>query len=216
MIKSSALDIQDPGMQGLHRYLYRRLKGAVSSILTSGILTGDLNYAWYFVRYYRNELYKRHLEESYINCVFCTNLVRTGCHRHCLKCGAGTYIRCSPSLPGILYNESTQKDAADYPQTPWYFKEACGQFKRLPLGKYLKNLHFAFCGAGVYDYEVLEGLENGLSAGTKPCHVCAAADYELYKRCSAKAGFDAEEPCNCIYAELKSFYMNKDAKTKVS
>ena len=27
---------------------------------------------------------------------------KVGCHRYCLKCGAGTYIQCSPPLPGLL------------------------------------------------------------------------------------------------------------------
>ncbi len=216
MIKSSAVNIQDTDLPELPAYLYRRLKGAVGSILNSGILSGDFKYVWHFVRYFRNELYERHIDENYINCVFCSNLVKTGCHRHCLKCGVGTYIRCSPSLPGILYNEAKQNEDSDNHRVPWYFRETCSHFKRLSQKKYFKNLHSAISPAGIYDFEVLEGFENGLSAGSKPCHVCAAADYELYKRCSAQEGFETDSPCNRIDAELKSFYCNKDAKTKVS
>ncbi len=211
MIKSFAIHIPDADMPELPLYLYRRLRGVIGLILNSDILTGDFKYVWHFVRYFKNKLYERHIDENYINCVFCSNLVRTGCHRHCLKCGVGTYIRCSPSLPGILYNEPTEKEDSDNLRTPWYFKETCSHFKRLPSKKYFKNLHSALSQAGIYDFEVLEGLENGLAAGSKPCHVCAAADYELYKRCSAQEGFEADVPCNRVNAELKSFYISKDA-----
>ena len=215
MLKSSAVNIIYTGLPQLPVNLYRRFREFISSIWASGILTGDLKYAWHFVRHYKTKLYERHVEENYINCVFCSNLVRTGCHRHCLKCGVGTYIRCSPSLPGILYNESAQKEDSDF-HAPWYFKEPCSHFTRLPLKKYLRNIHTPLSQAGIYDFEALEGLENGISQGSKPCHVCAAVDYELYKRCSAQTDFDSDSPCIRADVELRSFYMNKAANKKVS
>lgn len=216
MFKSSALNIMDNGLMELSANLYRRIKGVISCILAPGILTGDLKYVWHFIRYSKNELYNRHVSENYINCVFCSNLVRTGCHKHCLKCGIGTYIRCSPSLPGILYDESAQKADSEDLHIPWYFREPCSHFNRLPEKKYLRNMHSPLGQAGIYDFEALEGLENGISGDSKPCHVCAAVNYELYKRCLAMAGFDTEAPCNRADAELRSFYMNKAANKKVS
>lgn len=216
MFKSPAVNIRYNGLTELPVNFYRRIKCIVGTKLTPRILTGDFKYVWHFVRYFKRELYNRHVSENYINCVFCSNLVRTGCHRHCLKCGIGTYIRCNPALPGVLYDEPAQKEDPEDICIPWYFREPCRHFNRLPQKKYLRNMHSPLSQAGIYDFEALEGLENGMSGGAKPCHVCAAVDYELYARCSAKAGFDIEAPCNRADAELRSFYMNKSASKNVS
>lgn len=216
MFKTPAVNIMNTGLPVTAAKLYGRFREAVNAVIKTGILTGDLKYAWNFSRNFKKELYEKHIEENYINCIFCSNLIRTGCHRHCLKCGAGTYIKCGPSLPGILYNESVQKGDSDDLHVPWYFMEPCGHFKRLPQKKYLGNLHSPLSQAGIYDFEALEGLEKGISQGTRPCHVCAAVGYEPYIRCSAQAGFDIEAPCSKAYAGLKSFYTNKTASKKVS
>ncbi len=206
MIKISVADMIDASF--LVR-LWPMIKGFIKTIKPMGIIcmvSEDTIYKWHFIRDYMPELYKRHTSELNANCIFCANLVRSGCHRHCLKCSIGTYIHCSPQLPGILYYEARHPYIIDRPAVPWYYKETCGSFRRLPQKHYFRNLHVLLSPIHIYNFEVLEGLENGLTSGKKPCHVCASMDYGLYRKCSGQEDFDVSTPCRKIISELRAIY----------
>lgn len=170
----------------------------------------DTLYKWHFIRHYMPEIYKRHTSELYMNCIFCSHLVRAGCHKHCLKCSIGAYIHCSPLLPGIIYCENSYIYNNDPLTVPWFYKKPCGSFNRLPPANYFKNLYVPLSPIGIYNFEIFEGLEQGLSGGERPCHVCASIDYELYKNCTGQGDFDMHSPCHKITEKLSSLYQNQE------
>ena len=86
----------------------RRILLKLSSFRLSDMLSDDMKYALYFYRNYLPQLYRRHIKKNTRNCLFCSRLVKSECHRYCFKCSAGTYIKCSPPLPGLLYASSVQ------------------------------------------------------------------------------------------------------------
>ncbi len=175
----------------------------------SDLLSEDMKYQLHFFRNYLPELYRRHVKRYHKNCLFCSRLIKSGCHRYCLKCGAGTYIKCCPPLPGLLYAVPVDTDEGDGLPVPWYFKKTCPGFKRLPLYLYWRNMYSVFHSIALSNYETLEGLERGLSSGTRPCHICATVDYGLYRRCTGRPDFDAKAPCTRIARELKKIYMSQ-------
>jgi hypothetical protein len=79
----------------------------------------------------------------------------------------------------------------------------------LPQANYFKNLHVPLSSIGIYNFEIFEGLEKGLSNGEKPCHVCASIDYGFYKNCIGQGDFDIHTPCHKIIKELSSIYQNQ-------
>lgn len=209
MIKSTEGDITDSALLMRLLPMIKRFTSAITSFGSICVLSEDTVYKRHFIRDYMPELYKQHTSELYINCVFCANLVRYGCHRNCLKCSTGTYIHCSPPLPGILYYNTRHPYIIDNLSVPWYFRETCSSFSRLSPNQYFRNLHAAFSSIDIYNFEALEGLEKGLSAGEKPCHICASIDYELYRKCSGQGDFDIFTPCHKITTELSTIYQNQ-------
>jgi len=180
-----------------------------SKIITSAslnyILSEDMYYKWHFVRDYMPNLYRKHISELYLNCVFCSHLVQHACSGYSHKCSIGTYIHSGPLLPGILYKNGQNLYNADIPIVPWYYREPCSNFKRLPSKHYFKNFNI-LSSIGIYNLEALEGLEKGLSMGEKPCHICASLDYELYSKCTEQEHFNRFTPCYKIKSQLLTFY----------
>lgn len=170
------------------------------------ILSEDAHYKRYFLKKYLPDLYRQHTNKHYANCVFCANLVKTGCHKYCLKCSIGTYVRCSPALPGAIFIESVYPYELERLPIPWYYRKTCYHFRRLKPDKYQKNFYTALSPIGIYNMETLEGLEKGLCSGEKPCHICSSVDYQLYRECIAQRGFDASSPCHIIKGKLKQTY----------
>lgn len=211
MIKTPEIDMLNASLPMRLLPLLRRFFKTIASIGIICAISEDTVYKWHFVQDYMPELYKQHTSKLYANCVFCANLVRSCCHRHCLKCSIGTYIHCNPLLPGILYYEAKHPYSMDRLTVPWYYREACSSFMRLPQNHYFKNLHVAFSSIDIYNFEVLEGLEKGLSAGEKPCHVCASMDFALYRKCSGQGDFDVSTPCHKITEELSAIYQKQDS-----
>ncbi|HOQ06253.1 MAG TPA: hypothetical protein PK127_00470 [Clostridiales bacterium] len=191
----------------------RKALNRLLSFRPGSLLSEDMKYQLYFYRSYLPELYRRHVKRNQKNCLFCSRLVKSGCHRYCLKCSAGTYIKCCPPLPGLLYAVPVHADDEDALPVPWYFKKTCSGFKRLPLYRYWRNLYSVFPSIAMNNYEALEGLERGLSSGTRPCHICATVDYGLYRRCMSQPDFNAASPCTRIANELKKAYMSRNAGT---
>ena len=142
----------------------------IKSIRNIKFYNSDTAYKKYIIGKYMPALYKKHITDLQINCVFCKNLVRSNCHKHCLKCRAGTYINCCPLLPGILYFENKYPYDLNKMTIPWFYKSSCEHFERLGAKKYFKNFKVLFSWVTLNNFEVLEGLTSGLSSNEKPCH----------------------------------------------
>jgi len=195
--------------------IYKKLIQSVSALGSFCILSEDTVYKKIFIRDFMPELYKQHTSGLYMNCVFCANLVRSKCHSNCLKCCQGTYIHCSSLLPGLLDFDTRHHYCMDILTLPWYYRETCSSFERLPPRNYFRNLFVAFSSNEIYNFEVLEGLEKGLSAEERPCHICASVDYELYKKCCGQGDFDLFTPCSKIIGELGSYYHEHSADCQI-
>lgn len=186
--------------------VFRKLMQSVSALGSFPVLTEDSVYKRNFIHDFMPELYSQHTSALYMNCVFCVNLVRSKCHSNCLKCCHGTYIHCGSLFPGLLDFNTRHPDCMDRLILPWYYRETCCSFERLPPRNYFRNLYVAFSSNEICNFEVLEGLEKGLSSGERPCHICASVDYELYRKCSGQGDFDNSIPCHRINDELSSYY----------
>ena len=156
--------------------------GMCSRIYNELFDSEDLKYERYFKTVFMPKLYEAHVSEETANCAFCSKLTVTSCHKHCLKCTMGTYVHCGPVLPGILCYESNSERCSKSP-LPWLYRQPCSNFERLEKKKYYKNLVSHTSWVKLYNFEVLEGISNGIVEGKKPCHICAASDYEIYKNC---------------------------------
>lgn len=196
--------------------LFSRIRKVFVSLTPKKILSEDTLYKWQFMKKFMPELYMQHTQVNYANCVFCANLVKSRCHKHCLKCSIGTYIKCSPPLPGEIFKEPVSSNITANFSVPWYYKETCDHFVRLPGNRYYKNLITMLSTIGIYNFEVLEGLEKGLTAGLKPCHVCATVNYGLYQKCIRQGDYDTSSPCHKIAAELKDVYQEQASSKKTS
>jgi hypothetical protein len=163
----------------------------------------DILFEKYFKTEFMPSLYDIHTAEQSANCIFCSRLETSSCHKHCLKCSKGTYIRCSPLLPGILCYEDTPGHSSEAP-LPWLYKEPCRHFARLNREIYYKNLLSHTSWIRLYNFEVLEGLSNGLVTGERPCHICAAVDYEIYKDCLMAGETCTDSPCYKISGMVSS------------
>ncbi len=193
------------------RIIADSVKKAIKQFLSfkpSNLLSDDIKYSIYFHRSFTPELYRRHVSTGNSNCIFCRNLVKSEYHKYCLICSKGAYNKCYLPLPSLLYEDLVTSDNEDMLQKPWYFMKTCSNFERLPKKQYLRNLHFPFSQITIQNYEALEGLENGISSGTKPCYICASIDYELYKRCKRQGNFDTCSPCHIVKNELMYTYEN--------
>jgi hypothetical protein len=111
----------------------------------------------------------------------------------------------------MLYYETSYPYNLDCLTVPWYYKETCSHFRRLPQSSYFRNLNVIFSSVGIYNFEVLEGLVKGLSAGERPCHVCASIDYDIYRRCLEQDDFNPHIPCGLIASELSELYRAQSA-----
>lgn len=209
MLKANAKYLKMSGMVNSLSGAVKKAWKTVLSFRPDFFLSADFKYRIYFYGKFLPGLYREHVKNNTANCVFCSHLVKSGCHRYCLKCSAGTYIKCYPPMPGLLYRESIQTDDKDELPIPWYFKRVCSQFSRLPKGLYFRNLYSLFPSIAISNYEVLESIEKGLLSGSKPCYICASVDYELYKSCTKRADYDTCTACHRIRHELKRLYISQ-------
>lgn len=195
-------------------HIIKKLFKAAASFSPVNLLTDDAQYKRHFIREYLPGLYQKHTSEEYASCVFCAYLVRSRCHSNCLKCRAGTYIRCAPSLPGAIYKESDYNDENENMPVPWYFRKPCYHFNRLPLTRYHKNIYPILSPVGIHHLEILEGLETGLCSDVKPCHICASVNYGLYRECSRQEDFNENTPCHKIKIELEEIFNTQQRKAQ--
>lgn len=209
MFKAIVKDLKTTGMTIPLADMARRAFKMILSFRPGHILSEDAKYRFYFHTKFLPELYREHVRSNIANCVFCSHLVKSGCHKYCLKCSAGTYIKCYPPMPGLLYKGSIETDEGDDLPIPWYFKRVCSQFSRLPQGLYFRNLYSVFPSIALNNYEALESVEKGLLSGSKPCYICASVDYNLYKSCLKRNDFDTCTACHRIKHELKKIYIGQ-------
>ncbi len=185
---------------------------AVESMRNFCLFSEDTVYKHHFISEYMPLLYRKHTSLMVSNCVFCNQLVKSGCHKQCFKCAIGNYPHCSPLLPGLLDCESIYPYNGAALKVPWYYMQPCGNFGRLPQENYFRNITIWFSSSTIFNFEVLESLENGLLSGEKPCHVCASIDYGIYKKCTGQEDFHAFSPCHKIVNELAEYYQNQIPK----
>ncbi|NJD04082.1 MAG: hypothetical protein FIA99_16135 [Ruminiclostridium sp.] len=178
------------------------------------LVSEDLIYKRNFMKNLMPLIYENHVRNNFLSCAFCSNLARTHCHAHCLKCSAGSYIHCSPLLPGVMYYDKRNPDESEYLTVPWLYKKSCDQFVRLGFKNYLRNFTVPFSWVTIYNYEVLEGLVYGYSAKERPCFVCASIDYSIYRECMDRKDFDKNIPCSRISEVVQSIYRNANLETK--
>ncbi len=214
MIKSHVKDLKLPDIVVFLAAISKKAFRAVLSFRPGDVLSADTKYKLHFYRSFLPELYRNHIRRNHKNCIFCSHLLKAGCHKYCLKCSIGTYIKCYPPLPGLLYKGSIFTDDEDVLPVPWYFKKVCENFSRLPQSQYFRNLYSIFPSIAFNNYEVLESLEKGMLSGIRPCYICASVDYDLYKRCTRQDYFDMSVPCHRIKRELKKVYSKKPSTVR--
>ena len=213
------LTLENTLHKGLLPYLDRVagiLKKFSAYVKKTNLLSEDMLYKIQFTKITKPLIYKKHCESDFISCAFCSNLTRTHCHAHCLKCGSGSYIHCSPLLPGLMYYDKKNPDESDNFTVPWLFKKTCDKFTRLESKNYLRNFTVPFSWVTIYNYEVLEGLVYGYSAKERPCYVCASIDYSIYRECLDREDFDRHTPCPRISKVVESVYQNASPDTNTT
>ncbi len=181
---------------------------ALLSFRPGSLLSDDIKYIIYFHRSFKPGLYCKHVTAKNTNCLFCCNLIKSEYHRYCLICSKGTYDNCYLPLPDILYEDTISSDSNGTLPKPWYFMKTCSSFERLPKKQYFRNLHFLFSSITIHNYEALEGLENGILYGSRPCYICASIDYDLYRRCKRQGDYDVSSPCPSMNIKLEYAYDN--------
>ena len=186
--------------------LLRYIEKLISAMKRINLRTEDSVYKREFVRSFMPALYKLHTSGLEINCAFCKNLVRSSCHSQCMKCRAGTYIHCSPLLPGTPDCGASHAGSPETESVPWYYKNTCVNFRRLEPKNYFRNFIIPLSASTIDNFEMLEGLSCGISSGEKPCRICACVDYDIYKACSSRIGFDKSSPCDKIAPLMASRY----------
>jgi hypothetical protein len=193
--------------------LFKRILRCIStavrktaSFMSAKLLPEDIKYNIYFHRSFIPGLYKRHSAVKNTNCLFCRHLIKSEYHRYCLICSKGTYDNCFLPLPDMLFEGFVSPDSEYGLQKPWYFMKTCSSFERLPKKQYSRNLYFPFSSITIHNKETLEGLENGIVYGIRPCHICASADYDLYRKCTRQGDYDIYSPCPSIRRELEYVY----------
>lgn len=183
------------------------------SLKNVSLLSEDMLYKNHFIKDFKPLIYESHVKNNHISCAFCSNLTRTHCHAHCLKCGAGSFIHCSPLLPGLMYYDKKNPDESDCLTVPWLYKNACAKFARLEFKNYLRNFTIPLSWVTIYNYEVLEGLILGYSSNERPCYICASIDYSIYRECLDREDFDKNTPCPRISKVVDSIFQK--AKSNV-
>lgn len=211
MIRFAAVNLKKYNFISIVERIIRKAIKALLSIKPANLLSEDIRYKIYFYRSFMPDLYQKHIASSHTNCLFCSNLIKSEYHGYCLICSKGTYDNCCLPLPDILHEDSVSSDNGEILSKPWYFMKTCSSFVRLPKKQYLKNLRFMFSSITIHNYETLEGLENGILSGSRPCYVCASVDYEMYKRCKRQSDYDIYSPCLNIKRELEYTYESHSA-----
>ncbi len=208
MIGSTAANLKMPYF--INKTLNHIIKAlrALLSFIPGSLIPDDIKYIIYFCRTFRPELYSRHVTAKNTNCLFCCNLIKSEYHRNCLICSKGTHDNCYSPLPDILYKNTISSDNGGAISKPWYFIKTCGSFERLAEKRYFRNLYFLLSSVTIHNYEALEGLENGIIHGSRPCYICASIDYDLYRKCKRQSDYDVSSPCPIMKRKLEYAYEN--------
>jgi hypothetical protein len=216
MLKSISTEVTSTIISERLSSIAKKFGTVVESMRSICLLSEDTIYKRHFINEYMPQLYRKHTTTMAANCVFCNQLVKSGCHRQCFKCAIGNYPHCSSLLPGLLNCESIYPYNGGALKVPWYYMQTCSSFSRLPQENYFRNFNAWFSSSAIFNFEVLESLERGLLSGEKPCHVCASTDYEIYKNCTGQEDFHAFSPCHKIVDELAEYYQNQNSNNVIN
>jgi hypothetical protein len=216
MLKSINNELTSTLISAYLSSIAKRFGTALDSIRNFCLFSEDTIYKRHFINEYMPLLYKKHTAAMVENCVFCNQLVKSGCHKQCYKCAISNYPHCSSLLPGLLNCESIYPYNGDTLKVPWYYTQTCTSFSRLPQENYFRNFNVFFSSSAIFNFEVLESLEKGLLSGEKPCHVCASIDYGIYKKCTGQRDFHAFSPCHKIVDELADYYQNQNSNNVIN
>jgi len=173
---------------------------------TAGMLSDDIFYRMEFENTIKNFIYRKHVDASFMCCVFCIYLFRSPCHRFCFSCAKKTYNGCNQLLPGAFSFTDSYFGLTENELKPWAFKVPCKFFERLELRDYLRNFISLDNSATTANYEVLEGIFTGLSRGKRPCHICACVNKQIYNNCFRNAHTLNDTPCENIYNKISAEY----------
>lgn len=179
--------------------LSRKLKSLVP-------LTEDMIYKVEFASKYTYDFFGKHVMQNYKNCVFCSNLKKTGSQRQLHSCSKGVYNFPGQLLPDTLCSDGELEEHGAIAKVPWFYRNPCPYFKRLNRGNYLRNFKHPFSDKTVANYEILEGIEYGLSSNRKPCYICASLDYSIFRNCLADSEHTSSHPCDKIANIVESKY----------
>jgi len=188
-------------------FLSRRQNRQAKNILSDKkFLSEDSSYIRYFKSCISPLLYQSHVNDYFICCAFCSNLYRTLCHNYCFSCLKKTHKKCSPLLPGTYTFGDSNFDTMENDFVPWIFKTPCTDFERLPEGKYFRNFNSLIPSITVANYEALEGIYIGISHGSRPCHICAAVNINIFNKCSKDETEIEKKPCDKILKEISEIF----------
>lgn len=152
------------------------------------------------------EIYRQHLDENLICCIFCRHLSKASCHEYCYKCQKGIYGECSSLLPGTFSFVDSRFSNPENAFVPWLFTTPCTAFERLSERNYFKNFGSYRPSVTVEYYEALEGIFTGFSRGKCPCHICAAVNLEIYNRCREEEIDIENSYCSRIIRQIANRY----------
>lgn len=187
----------------------RKIKSVAEKLRSIRLYSDDMAYRRSFSERYVSNNYHMHTLYNRINCAYCSNLRRTGPAGHLLKCLKAQYPDEAPLLPEILSLEPISGEKSRDANMPWYFRKPCIYFSRLAKKKYMKNFRHPIAEITTANYEILEGLEYGVTYGQKPCYICASINYQLFRNCLEVSGFDYSGQCGNVMQNIaKTYYPN--------
>ena len=175
----------------------------VKSFNLACILSEDAKYKLWFFMSYLPDLYRRHTRKNFKNCLFCSRLIKSGCHRYCLKCGAGTYIQCSPPLPGLLYEVTVHMVREDVLRTRGTSKKPAPASKASPVQVRAQPV-FRVPSIALNNYEALEGLEGPVLGAGRSIYARPSITASI-RNARGNRNMTASVSCMKIVNELKRY-----------
>jgi len=198
-------------------YIIKRIRNIFHSFLQKTFLkmpvhqlidfiSDDARYKRCFISKTGHKLYQVHATINFTCCAFCSHLRKSSCHEYCFSCSKNVYEGCSLILPGIFPFTGSYADIKENSSLPWIFQTPCMGFQRLDGHNYYRNFNDLHLSITVTNYEIIEGIFTGLSNGKRPCHVCAAVNIEICKKCSDMEKNLQNIPCHRILDEISAKY----------
>ena len=207
-------DIEKRGITSSVRQYFTHAKSSLDKMMDN--LYEEGHYKKNFESSTGLKFYRSHIAGNFISCAFCSNLMKAACHNYCFKCRRGIYDDCNTLLPGTFSFISNLRDSSDNNTKPWLFKTPCTFFERAMKSQYYRNFISNETSVTAENFETLEGLFAGIVNGNRPCHICAAVNMQIYKRCRIEERTDICSPCDRIMKELTAEYKSMPGIIKLA